>query len=226
MREASRSLGPAASHGIAWGWLLAWGAFFAYAALAAPPDDPALTRALVKGSLSGDFGGVDRSIAAVFSMLGVVPVLASSFVLRDAAPRRLPGWPFALAMFVVGAFALLPWLALRNLGARRDEPRDAGRVRRLLAHRLAAWGIVVALVGLVVWGSLAGSAQAYVHALQSTSMVNVMSVDLVVCSALLFVLVEEERRRAASATESSLARAVRFVPLFGPALWNALTAPR
>lgn len=106
---------------VAWGWVFAWGLFVAYAAALAPPDDPALTRALVKGSMSGDFGGVDHAIAAVFSMLGVVPVLASTFVLRDGADRKLPAWPFALGMFVAGAFALLPWLALRDV-ARRAAP--------------------------------------------------------------------------------------------------------
>ena len=209
---------------VAWGWVFAWGLFVAYAAALAPPDDPALTRALVKGSMSGDFGGVDHAIAAVFSMLGVVPVLASTFVLRDGADRKLPAWPFALGMFVVGAFALLPWLALRDLAGPRAEPRAPGRVRKLLARRWFAWGIVVALSALGAWGIATGSASAYAHAFRTTSMVNVMSIDLVVCAALLFVLVERQRARGVSPGESPLARASRFIPLLGPALWNALTA--
>lgn len=212
--------------GVAWGWLLAWAAFVAYAAIGAPPDDPALTRGLIQGSLTGGFQGIDRAIAAVFSMLGVVPLLASSFVLRDAARRRVPGWPFALGMFVVGAFALLPWLALRHLGGARADARPAGRVRRLLARRWVVWGIVIALVGLVAWGVTAGSATAYEHAFRTTSMVHVMSIDLFVCAALLAVLVEEDRGRGAAATESAFARVVRFIPLFGPALWNALNRSR
>jgi hypothetical protein len=207
---------------LAYGWLVLWAAFVAYAAVLAPPDDPALTQALVRGSVSGHYGAVDPSIASVFSMLGVVPVLASAFVLRDGATRRLPAWPFALGMFVVGAFALLPWLALRNLGGPRG-PRAPGPVRRLLARRVVGAGIVAALVALGGWCLARGHATDYLAAFRSTSLVHVMTIDLVVCTGLLFVLVEEARRRLPRA-EPAVARAVRIVPLLGPALWNVLVA--
>lgn len=209
---------------VAWGWVAAFATFVAYAALAAPPDDPALTRALVRGSFTGDFGGVDPAIAAVFSTLGVVPVLASTFVLRDGAGRVVPAWPFALGMFLVGGFALLPWLAVRNVGGPRALPRLPGPVRRLVAHRLIGVGIVLALVGLSGWALARGSSAAYVRAFHGTSLVHVMSIDLVVCMALLFVLVEEARRHdEVVRAELPSARALRFVPLLGTALWNALT---
>ena len=207
-----------------WGWGAAFAAFVAYAAFAAPPDDPALTRALVRGTFTGDFSGVDPAVAAVFSALGVVPILASTFVLRDGARRVVPAWPFALGMFVVGAFALLPWLALRNIGGPRALPRPPGPVRRLVARRFFGVGIVLALVGLLGWGLARGSAGAYAHAFRTVSMVHVMSIDLVVCTALLFVLVEEARRHDDVArAEPAAARALRFLPLLGTALWNALT---
>ena len=51
-----------------------------------------------------------------------------------------------------------------------------------------------------------------------------LSIDLVVCTALLFVLVEEARRHDDVArAEPAAARALRFLPLLGTALWNALT---
>ena len=205
---------------IAYGWLVLWAAFIGYAALLAPPDDPALTRALVQGTVTGHFGAVDPAIAAVFSMLGVVPVLASTFVLRDGGARRLPAWPFALGMFVVGAFALLPWLAFRDvLGPRAPAP--PGPVQRFLARRVVRAGIVVALAALSAWALTAGHRAAYFEAFRSASMVNVMTIDLAMCTALLFVLVEEARKQG-TPPEPSIARAARFVPLFGPALWSAL----
>lgn len=210
---------PARSR-FAWGWLVLWAGFVAYAAFAAPPDDPALTSALVRGAFTGRFEGIDPAVAAVFSLLGVVPVLASSFVLRDGATRRVPAWPFAAAMFAVGAFALLPWLAFRGLGAPLERPRPPSVVRRLLASRVAAAGIVVALVGLSCWAVFAGSFEAYLSAFRRTSMVNVMSVDFVVCAALLYVLVEEGRAEVGPEEEPAFARLVRFVPVLGPALWN------
>lgn len=208
----------AAPRKIGWGWLLVWVAFAVYAFAFAPPDDPALTRALMRGMITFDFDGTDPSIAAVFSMLGVVPVLASGFVLADGARRRLAAWPFALGMFAVGAFALLPWLAFRGVAGPRAT-REPGAVRRVLDRRACRAGIVLALAALAVWGVARGSAAAYAAAFRSTSMVNVMTLDLLLCTLLLHVLVEEARRREPHA-ESGLVRALRFVPLFGSAVWN------
>ena len=214
---------PRERSGIAWGWVGVWLAFVGYAVFLAPPDDPALTRALVRGTFTGRFAGVDASVAAVFSMLGVVPVLASSFVLRDGACRRVPAWPFALGMFVVGAFALVPWLALRCLGGPRAAGvRPPGPVRRLLANPSFATGIIVALVALGCWALAAGHAGAYAKAFRTTSMVNVMTVDLALCAALVAYLVEEARASARPSHEPALARTLRFVPLLGSAAWNAL----
>jgi hypothetical protein len=166
----------------------AWIAFVAYALLAAPADDPALTRALVHGSLTGDFGGVDPAIAAVFSALGVVPLLAIALLARRASRQRVPLWPFGIAMFALGAFALLPWLAIR--GDARSAPPPAGFLRRALASRPVGWLIVAALVGLGAWALHAGSSAAYAHAFRSTAMVHLMSIDAGVCTLLVHAFVE------------------------------------
>lgn len=200
------------SGGVSWGWVALWCAFVAYAAWLAPPDDPVLLGRLIRG----DVARVDPSIVAVFDMLGVVPVLASGFVLRDGVGRKLPAWPFALGMFVVGAFSLLPWLALRRLGGSTERSPEPGRVRRWLATRLAAWGIVIALVALTSWGVVAGSASAYLAAFRTASLVHVMTIDLVVCACLLIVLAREGH-----GSESPLAT-LRWLPLFGVAIENAV----
>ena len=205
---------------VSWGWLVAWGLFIAYTATLAPKDDPVMTRALVKGAFTGDFGRVDPAISAVFCALGVVPVLASSFVLRDAAARRLAGWPFALGMFVVGAFALLPWLALRGAFGQRPAAREPGTVRRLLARRAVGASAFVGLTALAGWALARGHADAYASAFGSASIVHVMTIDLVVCAGLLMFLVEEARRTVVH--EPPAAAGARLVPLLGSALWTSL----
>jgi hypothetical protein len=125
-------------------------------------------------------------------------------------------------MFALGAFSLLPWLALRGALGPRSAACEPGRVRRMLASRGCGAGIVVLLVLLAVWGASRGHASAYGRAFAGTSIVHVMSVDLVVCAALVMVLVEEARRILAPGMEPPLARAVRLVPLLGSALWATL----
>ncbi len=198
----------------------AWLLFVVYAVLAAPPDDPALTRALIHGSLTGDFGAIDPSVAAAFSALGVVPLLATALLARGAARQRIPLWPFAIGMFALGAFALLPYLALRDDVARRLPP--AGPVRRVLASRTLAWLVVGALVLLAAWALRSGSAAAYGEAFRTTAMVHVMSIDALVCTLVVHYLVEEERRTGGVRDEPRAARVLRWIPLFGAALWNAM----
>ena len=215
--------GPATPRARAWRLAVfggAWIAFVAYALLAAPPDDPALTRALVHGTLTGDFGGVDPSIAAVFSALGVVPLLAVALLARRASRQRVPLWPFGAAMFALGAFALLPWVALRDDA--RSAPPPAGLLRRALASRPVAWLIVVALVVLGAWAIHAGSSAAYARAFRTTAMVHLMSIDAAVCTLLVHTFVEESRRAGDVQVEPAAARVVRFLPLLGAAVWNAL----
>jgi hypothetical protein len=208
--------------GVAWGFVVLWVVFVGYAARFAPPDDPVLTRALLRGVFTGDFGRVDPAVSAVFSALGVVPVLASMFVLRDGATRRLPAWPFALAMFALGGFALLPWLALRGVRGPRSTPREPGRVRRLLARRTTGAAAFVALSTLGGYGLARGHATALFALFQATSMVHVMSIDLVVCAALVMVLLEEARATLGPDDEPAYARGARVVPLLGSALWTSL----
>lgn len=200
----------------------AWIAFVAYALFAAPPDDPALTRALVHGTLTGDFGAVDPSIAAVFSALGVVPLLAVALLARRASRQRVPLWPFGAAMFALGAFALLPWLALLDDDDARPAPPPAGPLRRALASRPVGWLIVVALVLLGAWAIHAGSGAAYAHAFRNTAMVHLMSIDAAVCTLLVHTFVEASRRGGDVQVEPAAARVIRFVPLLGAAMWNAL----
>lgn len=152
----------------------------------------------------------------------MVPALASAFVLRDGETRRLPAWPFALGMFVAGAFALLPWMAFRAVGGARAHPRAPGAVRRGLAKPWLRIATLLGVLGCVAW-ALSGSAVAYAAAFRTVSLVHVMTLDLVVCTGLLAVLVEEARR-SPGVIEPGAARRSRFVPLLGAALWNALVA--
>jgi hypothetical protein len=79
---------------------------------------------------------------------------------------------------------------------------------------------MAALLALGGWAIVAGSLTAYVRAFHAAAMVNVMTIDLCVCSGLLMVLVEEAR--AHGCREPAAALWARRVPLLGSAAWNAL----
>jgi hypothetical protein len=200
---------------------LALCAFIAYAALIAPPDDADLTRALVRGAFTGNFGNIDPGISAVFSSLGIVPLLFLVFLVRDGTQERVPAWPFALAAFAVGGFAILPYLVLRSGGAHRT-PAAPGRVRRLLASRIVGWILLIALVAVLGGGLSRCNMHGFAVAFATKKIVNVMTLDLGLCSLLLVYLADQIARRDAELKETPLLRMIRWIPLLGPFCWNAL----
>jgi hypothetical protein len=202
------------------GLAFAWTALVVYWVVAAPPSDPTLERALWGGLAMGRFGDIDPSIIAVFLLLGINADLYIILLLRDGRFQRVPGWPFGVAMFGLGSFVLVPYLLLRRKDPRLDVP--VGRVTRLVSSRPVGWLLVVALAGLCAWGIANGSAAAFSKAFHTSMLVHVMTLDFLLEVLLLWPVVEESRRLDPPAVEPSLARAVRWIPLFGPALWGAL----
>lgn len=109
-----------------------WAALVAYSLLAAPPRDLALERAM----WTFRFGEVDASVVALFLTMGLTADLFVVLLLRDGRFRRVPGWPVAIATFVLGSFVLLPYLALRGAPG---PPRPVGTVTRIASSRPIGW---------------------------------------------------------------------------------------
>lgn len=58
--------------------------------------------------------------------LGVMLVLFSIWLLRDAKARGLPGWPYVLATMTMGSIGALGYLVHRELAARKSPAHVAG----------------------------------------------------------------------------------------------------
>jgi len=200
------------------GFLGVWAAFVGYALVLAPPDDPALTRRIVEAGILLRDTGVDPAVLAVFSALGVVPVVYAALLLPQGRRQRLATWPFVLAMMGVGGFALLPYLALRREGA---VDRGPSWVHRVLRHRAVGALCAAALVALGVWGAVRGSAGVFADLFARNRFVHVMTLDLVLCGLLMpyaVSLVRQHERVEAP----GWARWVVWVPWVGAPLWCAL----
>lgn len=197
-----------------------WAGLLVYAFAFAPPEDATVTRHLLAGSFGGSYGGLDATVVAVWNTLGVVPLLYLSLLLPDGRRQRVWSWPFGLLMMAGGAFVLVPWLLLRTEEDSAARPFALGM--RLVRSAVFRWGIVVGLLGLfgyaVARGSIDGFAKLFWHA----RLVHVMTLDLLLCAALLPYLIVKLRRPEDLIGEPAWARALLLVPLIGPALWNAL----
>ena len=93
-------------------WAL-WLGFITYAFVLAPPDSPE-TWTTIQNLSTGKLEGINPLVIALFNIMGVLPLLYSCLLYIDGRVQKVPAWLFSVASFAVGAFALIPYLALRE----------------------------------------------------------------------------------------------------------------
>lgn len=148
-------------------------------------------------------------------------MIYSCLLFFDGKGQKLPAWPFAAVSFGVGAFALLPYLALRQ-----PNPTFNGKKDRLLKLLDSRWTGVALLVGalvLLVYGFSQGDWQNFVQQWQTDRFIHVMSLDFcLLCLLFPSLLADDMARRG---MQNQQAWALSLVPLLGAALYLILRPP-
>lgn len=183
----------------------------------APPADGDFELRLLRQAFLLEPNGIDVAVIAIFDLLGVIPLLYLPFLLADGRGRRLPAWPFALAMFALGAWAMLPYAALR--GEPSHAPRPASGLLAVLRSRGFALFILASALGLLGWAVGAGSVEAYLDAMRSDRLVHAMTFDLITCLVVLPYWVHVESLSGEVEEPAWVGRVVP-IPLFGVVLWR------
>jgi hypothetical protein len=188
-------------------WLL----FLGYATFLAPGDGPETMDLIVRLS-TGQVAGINPAIVALFNLMGVLPLAYSCMLYADGRGQKIWAWPFAAGAFAVGAFALIPYLGLRQDNAGWIGPKS--RTIRFWDSRVTAIVILVAAIGLVLYGFLAGDWADFGRQWQNSKFIHVMSLDFCLLSLLGSELVPDDMARRGM-MDSRLLSVVQWVPLFG-----------
>ncbi|PSB18390.1 DUF2834 domain-containing protein [filamentous cyanobacterium CCP1] len=200
---------------------LTWGLFVIYAFGFAPPNQPD-TFALIQNLSTGNFAGINPLIIALFNIMGVIPLLYSCFLYSDGQMQKIPAWFFAIGSFGVGAFALLPYLALRQ-----PNPLFAGEKNgwlKLWDSRLTGGLIAIGAIALLTYGITQGDWADFVQQWQTSRFVHVMSLDFcLLCLLFPFLLADDMTRRGL--TDRRIFWAVTLVPLLGALAYVVLRPP-
>ncbi|WP_421656498.1 DUF2834 domain-containing protein [Leptothermofonsia sp. ETS-13] len=200
------------------GFGLLWLGFVIYAFFLSPPQQPD-TFALIKHLSTGQIAGINPLVVLIFNLLGVFPVIYSCLLFFDGQGQRIRAWPFAIASFGVGAFALLPYLAFRQ-----PNPSFSGQKNwflKLLDSR--GLGILLALgtFGLVVYGVTQGNWVDFLEQWRTSRFVNVMSLDFCLLCLLFPALLGDDMARR-GLKNSWIFWVVSLVPLLGAAFYLVL----
>ena len=201
-------------------WLL-WVGFVAYAFLLAPPDQPD-TLELIKNLSTGQWEGINPLIVSLFNIMGVWPIIYSCLLFIDGREQKIPAWPFASASFGVGAFALLPYLALREPSTEFTGRKNV--FLKLLDSRLTGVALTIAAVILVAYGLQNGNWGNFVQQWQTSRFIHVMSLDFCLLCLLFPALLGDDMARR-GLKNSQLFWLTALIPLFGPLIYLCVRPP-
>lgn len=191
-------------------WLL-WIAFSTYAFVFAPPDSPE-TITLITNLSTGKVADINPLIVALFNIMGIWPLIYSCVLFTDGRGQKIPAWLFATLSFGVGAFALLPYLALREPNPELSGTKNV--FLKILDSRFTAILLTLSAAALVALGLTKGDWSDFIQQWQTSRFIHVMSLDFCMLSLLFPALLADDMTRR-EMQNSTAFWGITLVPLFG-----------
>ena len=203
------------------GFWLIWILFLVYSFGFAPPDRPD-TLTLIQKLIAGDWQGTNAYIVSLFNLMGVFPCIYACLIASDGRGQKVPAWIFSGLSFLVGAFALLPYFALRE-----PNPTFSGKKNwnlKLLESRIT--GILITAIALyfLVYGIANGNWSDFVQQWQTSRFIHVMSLDFCMLSLMFpWFLSDDMERRGME--DDRFFTTVALIPLVGALIYLCLRSP-
>jgi hypothetical protein len=201
-------------------WLL-WVGVIIYAFFLAPPNQPD-TFELIKNLSTGKWDGINPLIIALFNIMGIWPFIYSCLLFIDGKEQKIPAWPFAAGSFGVGAFSLLPYLALRQ--PNQEFTGSKGIFLKFLDSRLLGVALSLGTLVLLGFGLLKGDWTDFIQQWQTNRFIHVMSLDFCLLCLLFPALLGDDMARR-GLKNPSLFWVVTLLPLVGPLLYLSIRPP-
>ncbi|CAI7848345.1 unnamed protein product [Closterium sp. NIES-54] len=222
--DEGKLLGQATTAGIflLWAGLIAYGAFFA------PHQTPYRDQYFLEKllNLKGDDGFVmNQVLVALWNLMGVMPGIYAATLVPASRTNRttIPAWPFLLASFFAGAFALMPFFALWTPGAAAvPTEEERGKVGlRVLESKITSALLLLAASGLVISAATAPSTDwlEFLQYFQESLLIHVTSMDFVLLNMFLPFWLFNDMAYRNWAPRDSWGVALPFLPVIGPALY-------
>lgn len=198
-----------------------WVGFSVYAFVFAPPNQPD-TFELIKNLSTGQWQGINPLIVSLFNLMGVFPLIYGCMVFIDGKNQKIPAWIFASFSFGVGAFALLPYLALREPNP--DFVGEKNTFLKLLDSRITGILLSVGAIILVSYGLQGGNWSDFFQQWKTDRFINVMSLDFCLLCLLFPALLGDDMARRGM-KNPILYWLVTLIPLFGPLAYLSVRKP-
>jgi hypothetical protein len=200
-----------------------WLGFVSYAFLLAPPDRPDTLQLIIDLS-TGKWTGINPLIIALFNLMGILPMVYACLILIDGKIQKLPAGIFSAISFGVGAFAILPYLAIRQSlsGAEVERVRSNGIDRhgiiKLVDSRWLGVALTIGTSILLVYGITQGNWPDFVRQWQTSRFIHVMSLDFCLLTLLLPVAIADDINLRYFTNPQTI-KLLSWLPLFGALIY-------
>lgn len=203
------------------GFIVLWLGFVTYAFFLAPPEQPN-TFELIKNLSTGRWDGINPLIISLFNIMGVFPMIYSCLLFIDGRAQKISVAPFAIASFGVGAFALLPYLFLREPNT--EFPGDKNWLIKILDSRITGILLFISTVILVSYGLINRDWGDFIGQWQTNRFIHVMSLDFCLLCLLFPALLGDDMARR-GINNTALFWITALIPLFGSLLYLSVRSP-
>ncbi|KAG2487273.1 hypothetical protein HYH03_014114 [Edaphochlamys debaryana] len=215
-----------------------WLCLLAYAFLLAPNQTPYRDQIFIERILGiGEKDGfiVNPVFVGLFNIMGVYPAIyASLLVPAGRSENKVPAWPFVTVSFFLGAFALLPYMALwRPFRRSEDNPLPPPASELEGWNKLFLKGAETPVMPALL---LAGSAYCiylaatagdyywldYLKLFDESRLVHVTTIDFATLTLLAPFWMELDASGRNWSQRGSLLTVLSFLPVVGPCIYLLL----
>lgn len=189
-------------------FFISWIAFIAYAVYFAPNGNQGYLHQLMT------MDDPDPFLLMVFSFLGIYPLVFSALLLEED-DAWLPLWPFVLGMFMLGAFALMPYFFLSK-GKTSRKRRTPKWLSKGLQSSIFTTLLMIGTVALCLYGVIQGDFQLYLEAFQTSQFVHVMTIDFFILTTLSYFVIYWRERKNGQVNQLHW---LGFMPIVGAILY-------
>jgi hypothetical protein len=190
---------------------LIWLSFVVYAFFFAPPSQPE-TFDLIINLSKLNIQNINPLIVSLFNLMGILPAIYACFLFVDGQGQKLPAWIFILGSLGLGAFVLLPYLALRQ-----DNPVWNGKkswLIQILENPLTGLILTIGTLSLLFYGLNNGDWSDFIQQWHNSRFIHVMSLDFCLLCLLFPTIVKDDLLRR-GIKQSVIFTAISLVPLLG-----------
>ncbi|MDC0831796.1 DUF2834 domain-containing protein [Geitlerinema sp. CS-897] len=198
-------------------WLISLVYAFGFA-----PPDRSETLDLIIDLSSGNWSDINPLIVALFNLMGILPLAYSCLLFADGRGQTIGAWPFVTASFGVGAFAILPYLALRE-----PNPTFTGEKNAFLKFwdsRILGGILTLGAIACLVYGLSQGNWNDFVAQWYDSRFIHVMSLDFCMLCLLVPTLLEDDMERR-ELRNRGVFWAASLIPLLGLLVYLSLRPP-